>query len=124
MVSILVVDDEARMRKLIKRILSNKYDIKGEAKDGKEALEKYEELDPDIITLDIQMPELDGVEVLSEIKEKDESKKVVVVSVVSPHEKNMEEIKEKADAHVTKPARKKELLDTVEKILEEEKDEK
>ncbi len=117
MVKILVVDDEARMRKLIKKILSEKYDVVGEAEDGEEAIRKYEELDPDVVTLDIQMPKMDGFEVLSEIKEKDESKKVVLITVCSSDNEVPEKLKDEADAHVVKPAKKKQLLNAIEDVL-------
>ncbi|MEF8874216.1 MAG: response regulator [Candidatus Thermoplasmatota archaeon] len=118
MVNILVVDDEDRMRKLIKNILSRRYEIAGEAENGEEAVEKFEDLDPDVITLDILMPEKDGIEVLSDIKDKDPSKKVVLITVVSPDEDIPEEAKNKADAYLVKPAKKKQLLDALENVLE------
>ncbi len=122
MANILVVDDEDRMRKLIKKILSKKHSVSGEAKNGKEALEKLEEIDPDVITLDIQMPKVDGLEVLSTVKEESDSIKVVIVSVVSPNDEEMDDLQKKADAHVVKPARKKELLDAIEGILIEKEE--
>ncbi len=121
MVNILVVDDEDRMRKLIKNILSRRYEIAGEAENGEEAVKKFEELDPDVITLDIMMPEKDGLEVLSDIKDKDPSKKVILITVVSPDEDVPQEMIDKADAYIVKPAKKKQLLDALEDVLENDK---
>ena len=66
---ILVVDDAAFMRMMIKDILTkNGYDVVGEAADGQQAVEKYKELHPDLVTMDITMPEMDGITALKEIK--------------------------------------------------------
>ncbi|HVI20475.1 MAG TPA: response regulator, partial [Bacillus sp. (in: firmicutes)] len=66
---ILVVDDAAFMRMMIKDILTkNGYDVVGEASDGQQAVEKYKELHPDLVTMDITMPEMDGITALKEIK--------------------------------------------------------
>src|SRR5699024_11722143 len=66
---VLIVDDAAFMRIKLKDILEkNSYEVAGEAENGHEAIEKYKELQPDIVTMDITMPEMDGVEALKEIK--------------------------------------------------------
>ena len=66
---ILIVDDAAFMRMMIKDILSkNGFDIVGEAADGIQAIEKYKETMPDLVTMDITMPEMDGITALKEIK--------------------------------------------------------
>ena len=66
---VLIVDDAAFMRMTIKNMLSNyEYEIVGEAENGLEAVEKYKELSPDIVTMDITMPELDGIQALRMIK--------------------------------------------------------
>lgn len=66
---ILVVDDAAFMRMMIRDILSkNGYEVVGEAQDGAQAIEKFKELRPDLITMDITMPEMDGIAALKEIK--------------------------------------------------------
>lgn len=71
-VKTLVVDDSAFMRNILKRILAttNKYVVVGEASNGKEAIQKAEELQPDLITMDVVMPEVDGIAATKEIKEK------------------------------------------------------
>ena len=62
MAKILIVDDAAFMRMMVKDILSkNGYEVVGEAENGMKALEKYQELKPDLVTMDITMPEMDGI---------------------------------------------------------------
>ena len=69
---VLVVDDAAFMRMMVKDILSkNGYEIVGEAENGMKALEKYQELKPDLVTMDITMPEMDGISAVKEIKKVD-----------------------------------------------------
>lgn len=66
---ILIVDDAAFMRMMIRDILTkNGFEVVGEAQDGAQAIEKYKELRPDLITMDITMPEMDGIAALKEIK--------------------------------------------------------
>ena len=66
---ILVVDDAAFMRMMIKDILTkNGYEVVGEAADGQQAVEKYKELHPDLVTMDITMPEMDGITALKKLK--------------------------------------------------------
>ena len=80
---VLVVDDAAFMRMMVKDILSkNGYEIVGEAENGMKALEKYQELKPDLVTMDITMPEMDGISAVKEIKKVDPNAKVVMCSAV------------------------------------------
>ncbi|MBE3555389.1 MAG: response regulator, partial [Thermicanus sp.] len=75
---ILVVDDAAFMRMMIKDILTkNGFEVVGEATDGVQAVEKYQELKPDLVTLDITMPEMDGIEALKQIRKIDPQAKVI-----------------------------------------------
>ena len=71
-VRVLVVDDAAFMRMMVKDILTkNGYEVVGEAENGMKALEKYQELKPDLTTMDITMPEMDGISAVKEIKKAD-----------------------------------------------------
>ena len=80
---VLVVDDAAFMRMMVKDILSkNGYEIVGEAENGMKALEKYQELKPDLVTMDITMPEMDGISAVKEIKKVDPNAKVVMCSAM------------------------------------------
>ena len=69
---VLIVDDAAFMRMMVKDILSkNGYEIVGEAENGMKALEKFQELKPDLVTMDITMPEMDGITAVKDIKKVD-----------------------------------------------------
>lgn len=82
---ILVVDDAAFMRMMVKDILTkNGYEVIGEASDGRQAVEKFQELQPDLVTLDITMPELDGIEALKKIRELDPNARVINVLCHGP----------------------------------------
>ena len=82
---ILIVDDAAFMRMMIKDILvKNGFEVVGEAQDGVEAVEKYAELKPDLVTLDITMPEKDGLTALKEILSSDSDAKVIMCSALTP----------------------------------------
>ena len=79
--NILICDDAAFMRMMIKDILTkNGYNIAGEAENGKMAVEKYAETKPDLVMMDITMPEMDGIQALKKIKESDPNAKVIMCS--------------------------------------------
>ncbi|MBP2627662.1 MAG: response regulator [Firmicutes bacterium] len=83
MKSVLIVDDTMFMRLSLKTMLEkNSFQVIGEAGNGAEAVEKYKELKPDIVTMDITMPEVDGVTALKQIREIDGKAKVVMVSAM------------------------------------------
>src|SRR5690606_19966245 len=80
---ILIVDDAAFMRMMIKDILvKNGYEVVGEAADGFQAVEKFKELKPDLVTLDITMPEKDGISALKDIRSIDPEAKVIMCSAM------------------------------------------
>lgn len=116
--NILIVDDQKMMRKLLRKILSVKHNIIGEAKNGVQAIEKYRELDVDVVLLDVKMPKKDGFETLSEIKEIDETQNVIMCTSVDDHD-NVTKLMEKgADAYIVKPYKKDQLLETIEEVME------
>ena len=79
MAKILIVDDAAFMRMMIKNILIKEgYEVVGEAENGAQAVEKYKELSPDLVTMDITMPEKDGISALKEIMKINKVAKVVM----------------------------------------------
>ena len=81
--NILICDDAAFMRMMIKDILSkNGYNVAGEAENGAKAVEKYNELKPDLVLMDITMPEMDGIQALKKIKESDPSALVIMCSAM------------------------------------------
>lgn len=114
----MIVEDEKRMRKLLRKIISIKHNIIGEAKNGRDAVKKYRSLDPDLILLDVKMPNMDGFEVLSKIKDIDSSQKVIMCSSVDKHKDIAGAIKKGADAYLVKPYKKDQLLNTIEEVME------
>jgi len=117
MAKILIADDSVFMRKMLKDILSGGgYEDFIEAGNGTEALEQYKKEKPDLILLDIIMPDVDGIEVLEKLSKSDTGK-VVVVSAVG-----QEQMKKKAKAlgvkyYITKPFQEKEILEMTKKVL-------
>ncbi len=115
--NIMIADDEQKMRKMLRSILSVKHVVIEEAKNGKEALEKFNNSDPDLVILDIEMPKMNGLEALSKIKGKDKSQKVIMVTGIGSHEKIKEVMERGADAHIVKPYRKSQLMETIEMVM-------
>ncbi|MBS3781223.1 MAG: response regulator [Candidatus Thermoplasmatota archaeon] len=115
--SVLIVDDTNFMRKMLRDLLSEHYDVVGEAENGKECLEKVKEDNPDLITLDVIMPEMDGLEALSKLKERDEDQKVIMVTSVGQHEKITEAMKKGAEGYIIKPFDEEKVLEEIEKAL-------
>lgn len=102
--NILIVDDAAFMRMKLKDILEkNGYAVVGEAANGAEAVALYEEVTPDLVTMDITMPEMDGIEALKKIKRVDSSAKVIMCSAMGQQGMVMEAIKAGAIDFIVKP---------------------
>ena len=115
---VLIVDDAAFMRMMLKDILSkNGFDVVGEAENGKEAVTKYEELKPDIVTMDITMPEMDGIAAVKEIKEKHSDAKVVMVSAMGQQAMVIEAIRSGAADFIVKPFQPDRVLEALGKAL-------
>ena len=102
--NILICDDAAFMRMMIKDILTkNGYNVAGEAENGARAVEKYNELKPDLVLMDITMPEMDGIEALRQIKKDFPDSKVVMITAAGQKDKMMEAVKLGATEFVSKP---------------------
>ncbi len=115
---ILIVDDAAFMRMMIKDILSkNGYDVVGEAENGAVAIEKYNELKPDLVTMDITMPEMDGIEALKKIKQGDPSARIVMCSAMGQQAMVVEAIQAGAKDFIVKPFQADRVLEAVSKAL-------
>lgn len=111
---VLVVDDAAFMRHLIKGILKDMgHEIVGEAKDGVEACEMYDKLMPDLVTLDLIMPKMTGLEVLKNVRAKHPTARIVVMSAIDQRQPLMEALKLGAADYLVKPFEK----DRVEQAL-------
>ena len=118
MARVLVVDDAAFMRKMVSDALSGGgHEIVGEAGNGAEAIERYQELRPDVMTLDITMPEKDGLAALQEIIAADPGAKVVMCSALGQESKVLESIKLGAKDFVVKPFQPSRVLEAVQRVL-------
>jgi len=101
---ILVVDDAAFMRSLVKRCLvSAGFEVIGEAANGGEAEKLYAELKPDLVTLDMVMPEVDGLEAIRRLRRMDPKAKIVVVSAIDQRDNLLEAIRLGASDYIVKP---------------------
>lgn len=104
MKSVLIVDDSRTSRRVLKDILERAgYKIAGEAINGKEGVEMYEKLRPDIVTMDITMPEMDGIEALRTIKKEHPEAVIIMVTAAGQKDKMMEAVKIGAAEFVAKP---------------------
>lgn len=104
MKKVLIVDDAAFMRMSIKTILENNgFEVAGEAENGKIGVNKYKELNPDIVTLDLTMPEMGGLAALKEIKKIDSNAKVIIVSAMGQEGYVREAIISGAKGFIVKP---------------------
>lgn len=114
---ILVVDDAAFMRVSIKKMLTNNgYEVVGEAENGKVAIQKYEELSPDVITLDITMPEMDGLACLKEILAIDPAANVIMVSAMGQEGMVREAVLSGAKGFIVKPFKEDVLMESLKNL--------
>lgn len=118
MAKILCVDDAAFMRMMVKNTLNqNGYTDVYEAVDGAQAVEKYEELHPDLVIMDITMPNMDGLEALKVIKTKDPNAAVVMCSAMGQEAMVIEAIKSGAKDFIVKPFKPDRIIKTVASII-------
>ncbi|WP_416198029.1 MAG: DNA-binding transcriptional response regulator, NtrC family, contains REC, AAA-type ATPase, and a Fis-type DNA-binding domains [Sporanaerobacter sp.] len=116
--SILIVDDASFMRMMIKDILTkNGFDVVGEAENGARAIEKYKELKPDLVIMDITMPEVDGIQAVKEIKKIDSSAKIVMCSAMGQQAMVIEAIQAGAKDFIVKPFQADRVIEAVRKVL-------
>ena len=116
--NILICDDAAFMRMMIKDILSkNGYNVVGEAENGARAVEKYNELKPDLVLMDITMPEMDGIEALKKIKANDASATVIMCSAMGQQAMVIESIQAGAKDFIVKPFQADRVLEAVKKVV-------
>ena len=116
--NILICDDAAFMRMMIKDILTkNGYNIVGEAKNGAKAVEKYAELKPDLVLMDITMPEMDGIEALKKIKAADANASIIMCSAMGQQAMVIESIQSGAKDFIVKPFQADRVLEAVQKVV-------
>ena len=116
--NILICDDAAFMRMMIKDILTkNGYNIAGEAENGVKAIEKYNELKPDLVLMDITMPEMDGITAVKEIKKVDPNAKIIMCSAMGQQAMVIEAIQAGARDFIVKPFQPDRVLEAVRKAV-------
>lgn len=118
MPKVLIADDAAFMRTMLKDILSkNGFEVVGEAANGNEAAAKYDELTPDIVTMDITMPECDGIQALKNIMSKHPQAKVVMCSAMGQQAMVIESIQAGAKDFIVKPFQPPRVIESINKAL-------
>ena len=116
--NILIVDDAAFMRMMIKDILTkNGYNVVGEAENGAKAIEKYSELKPDLVLMDITMPEVDGIAALKKIKGSDPNALIIMCSAMGQQAMVIESIQAGAKDFIVKPFQPDRVLEAVKKVV-------
>ena len=115
---ILITDDALFMRVTLKNILTKHgYEIVGEAENGVEAVKLYNELKPDLVTMDITMPEMDGIEALKQIRAADGDANVVMCTAMGQKSMVVEAIQAGAKDFIVKPFQPERVIEAVEKLL-------
>lgn len=115
--NVLIVDDSEFMRNLLREILEEEFEIAGEAENGVEAVELYEEHSPNLVMMDIVMPIRDGIEATTEIKEANPGSNIIMCTSIGQEEKMKAAIKAGADGYITKPFQKPSVMDAIEDVL-------
>lgn len=115
---ILIVDDAAFMRMMIKDILTkNGFEVVAEAADGLQAVEKYKETQPDLVTMDITMPEMDGITALKQIKQINPAAKVIMCSAMGQQAMVIDAIQAGARDFIVKPFQADRVIEAINKTL-------
>ena len=113
---VLIVDDAAFMRLNLKNILKENYEIAGEAENGQQAVEMYQELKPDFVTMDITMPIMDGLEAIKAIKDFDPEANIIVCSAMGQQKMIIKAIEAGAKDFIVKPFKEQRVLEAIEKL--------
>ena len=115
---ILIVDDAAFMRMMIKDVITkNGFEVAGEAVNGMDAVDKYKETKPDLVLMDITMPEMDGLQALKKIREDDGDAKIIMCSAMGQQAMVIEAIQSGAKDFIVKPFQPDRILEAVKKVL-------
>lgn len=115
---VLITDDTAFMRMTLRNILEkNGYQVVGEAEDGQVAVEKYRELRPDLVTMDITMPRMDGITAIKKIMEIDSQAKIVVCSAMGQKALVIEALNAGARDFIVKPFQADRIINALQKVV-------
>ena len=118
MAKVLIVDDAAFMRMMVKDILTkNGFEVIGEASNGLKAIEMYKKERPDVVIMDITMPEMDGIEAVKAIKGYDPTAKIIMCSAMGQQSMVMDAIKAGARDFIVKPFQADRVLEAINKVL-------
>ncbi|KOA21393.1 chemotaxis protein CheY [Clostridium homopropionicum DSM 5847] len=116
--NVLVVDDSNFIRlNIVNYLKNNNITVVGEASNGNEAIELYKKLRPDIVTMDITMPDMDGVEAVKKIMEIDSNAKIIICSAVGQQVKVIEAIKAGAKSFLLKPLNEEKMIIEINKVI-------
>ena len=118
MAKVLIVDDAAFMRMMIRDILTKEGYVIQEAVNGRDAVDKYAEVRPDLVTLDITMPEMNGLDALRAIRSGDKNARVLMVSAMGQQKMIVEALEAGAMDFLVKPFQPTKVLETVKKCLQ------
>ena len=115
---ILIVDDAEFMRTMLKNLVEEHgYQVAGEAVNGQEAVEKYQDLQPDLVTMDITMPKMDGIEAIKEIMKDDPDADIIVCSAMGQKPMVIESLEAGAKDFIVKPIKPDKVKDALSNIL-------
>ncbi len=114
---ILITDDTAFMRMTLRNVLEkNGYEVVAEAEDGLQAVERYQQLKPDLVTMDITMPNMDGITAIKKIMDQDPQAKIVVVSAMGQKALVIEALNSGAKDFIVKPFQPDRIVEALQKV--------
>ena len=118
MAKIMIVDDSLALRFNLKNLLkTNGHDVIAEAANGEEACEKFAALAPDIITMDITMPKMDGITAIKQIRAKDQKTPIIMISALGQEIKVLEALKSGANDYIVKPFTPEAIVETIGNVV-------
>jgi len=118
MAKVLIIDDASFMRLSLKSMLErNGFEVVGEAENGEIGVVKYKEIKPDIVTMDVTMPKMDGVQTLKLIREYDPKARVVMVTAMGQEQIVKQAVLSGAKSFIVKPFKEDRLVETLNKVL-------
>lgn len=118
MTKVLIVDDAAFMRMMLKNMLTKHgYEVIAEAENGQKAVEMYKEHNPDIVTMDITMPDMDGIQAVKEIKSIEPKAKIIMCSAMGQQEMVLNAIKAGARDFIVKPFSEEKVIQSINNVL-------
>ncbi|MCK8823819.1 response regulator [Fuchsiella alkaliacetigena] len=118
MSTVLIVDDAQFMRTMLSKLVEEEgYEVVGEAVNGIDAVQKYQELNPDLVTMDITMPEMDGIEAMVEIKKVDPDAKIIVCSAMGQKPMVVDALEAGAEDFIVKPIKPEKVKEAMKNIL-------